>query len=300
MKKVIALIVLSYLLTTFVSAQTPQYYNYNTSGVGNNTLPLGTSAGSMVQWLVRPGEFSHPTLIRSGKIRNIYFLLIAILGPYEYSRVSILLGQTSLTSLPAGAFFTERMDTVYHRDTCTIYSNVIGTHWHQFVLDKEFNYDSTKSLVIQLEHYEHSPGTASYIHAHTFLTDKRRNYCTIPPFHFSGQDAYVVHCGVDVMPVTGVEPNVNSQVPKEFNLEQNYPNPFNPETIINFDLPKSGFTTLKVYDILGKEVAVLLNENKNAGRYDVKFDGSALSNGMYFYKLESNGYSAIKKMMLIK
>ncbi|MFA5404095.1 MAG: T9SS type A sorting domain-containing protein [Ignavibacteria bacterium] len=300
MKKVIALFVLSFLLSTLVSAETPQHYNYSTSGVGNNTLPLGTSAGSLVQWLIRPGELRYPTLAKTGKITNIYFLLIAILGPYDYSRVSILLGQTSLTSLPAGAFVTEHMDTVYHRDSITIHSNVVNTHWYKFALDNQFIYDSTKSLVIQLEHYGHSAGTASYIHAHTFLTDKRRNYCTIPPFLFSGQDAYVVHCGIDVTPFTGVESNQNSRVPKEFNLNQNYPNPFNPETVISFDLPKSGFVSLKVYNILGEEVATLLNETKTAGSYNVNFDGSSFSSGMYYYTLESNGFASTKKMLLVK
>jgi hypothetical protein len=300
MKKAILVLILMTVLTVFIQAQTPQFYNYGTSGVGNNTLPLGTSVGCMVQWLVQPGELNHPSLSRSGNINNIYFLLVAILGPYDYSRVSILLGQTSLTSLPAGVFFTEHMDTVYHRDSITIHSNVIGTHWHRFELDHPFYYDSSKSLVIQLEHYGHSPGTASYIHAHTNLTGKRRNYCTVPPFYMPNQDAYIVHCGVDVVPLTGVG-NINSpKLPTKYRLEQNYPNPFNPETQIVFDIPKTGFVSLKIYDVLGKEIAILVNEIKNPGSYKAVFDGASLVSGTYFYKLESNGFSTTKKMVLIK
>jgi hypothetical protein len=299
MKNVIMLFVLLFVLTLFISAQTPQYYNYNTNNAGN-TLPLGASVGSLVQWLVRPGELSHPTLVKSGKITNVYFILVAILGPYEYSKVSILLGQTALTSLPVGIFYTGNMDTVYHRDSMTIYSNTVGVHWHKFTLDKPFIYDSTKSLIIQLEHYGHSGGTASYIHAHTFLTDKRRNYCTVPPFYLGGQDAYVVHFGVDIEPITGVEPIISSQIPDEYKLEQNYPNPFNPETKIGFNIPKAGFVSLKIYDVVGKKVATLVNETRNPGSYTVNFEGTSLGSGIYFYRLEINGFVSTKKMMLIK
>lgn len=300
MKTVISGFILFAVLYSISFSQSPQYYNYNTSNAGSNTLPLGTSVGSLVQWLVRPGEICHPTIAKSGKITSVYFLLIARLGPYEYSRVSILLGQTTLTSLPNYVFFTDNMDTVYHRDSMTIYSEPVGVHFHKFTLDKPFIYDSTKSLVIQLEHYGHSPGTASYIHGHTFLTDKRRNYCTVPPFYIPNQDAYVVNFGIDVEPLTGVEPTITTKIPSEFNLYQNYPNPFNPETNISFDMPESGFISLKVFNSLGEEVATLVNEFKNKGSYNVSFDGANLSSGIYFYKLEYENFVSIKKMMLIK
>jgi hypothetical protein len=70
--------------------------------------------------------------------------------------------------------------------------------------------------------------------------------------------------------------------------------------MINFDISKTGYVSIKVYDILGQEVATLVNESKNPGSYFVNFDGSTLSSGMYYYKLESNGFVATKKMMLIK
>ncbi len=91
-----------------------------------------------------------------------------------------------------------------------------------------------------------------------------------------------------------------SEVPRDYNLSQNYPNPFNPTTKINFSIPKSGFVTLKVYDILGKEVVTLVNENKTAGSYIIDFDGSELSSGVYFYTIQVNGFTDTKKMLLIK
>ena len=98
---------------------------------------------------------------------------------------------------------------------------------------------------------------------------------------------------------TGIA-NYNSEIPSSFNLKQNYPNPFNPTTNINFSIPKSGFVTLKVYDMVGQEVAVLVNEVKSAGNYIVGFNASNLPSGAYFYRLESNNVIDTKKMLLVK
>ena len=97
----------------------------------------------------------------------------------------------------------------------------------------------------------------------------------------------------------GVNP-VGTTVPQVYSLSQNYPNPFNPTTKINFALPKQGLVSLKIYDILGREVRTLVNEIKTAGNYTVDFNASEYSSGVYFYKLESSGFSDIKKMMLVK
>lgn len=90
----------------------------------------------------------------------------------------------------------------------------------------------------------------------------------------------------------------------DFRLEQNYPNPFNPNTVINYQLPAKSFITLKVYDILGKEIKTLVNEEKSEGNYSISFDGSELSSGIYFYKLTMfenlQVKNITKKMMLIK
>jgi len=94
--------------------------------------------------------------------------------------------------------------------------------------------------------------------------------------------------------------NNQSAVIDNFVLEQNYPNPFNPSTYIKFNLFKSGYVTLKVYDVLGNEVQNLLSENKPAGSYSVKFDGSSLASGVYYYKMESGKYSDTKRMILVK
>ncbi len=98
--------------------------------------------------------------------------------------------------------------------------------------------------------------------------------------------------------LNGIE-NTNS-LPKEYALLQNYPNPFNPTTLIKYDLPKAGLVTLKVYDLLGREVATLINRNQAAGKYSVQFNASKLASGVYIYRIESNNFSAVKKLMLLK
>ncbi len=93
---------------------------------------------------------------------------------------------------------------------------------------------------------------------------------------------------------------IDSENPVSYSLSQNYPNPFNPTTKINFNLAKNGFVSMKVYNILGKEVATLVSGNYNAGSYSVEFNASKLSSGVYFYSIEVNGFKDIKKMMLVK
>ena len=97
----------------------------------------------------------------------------------------------------------------------------------------------------------------------------------------------------------GIQP-VSNVIPEKFTLEQNYPNPFNPSTIIKFGLPFNGLVKLKVYDILGREVAKLVNTNLLAGTYEYTFDGSRLSSGVYFYSLEVGDFKETKRMLLIK
>lgn len=94
--------------------------------------------------------------------------------------------------------------------------------------------------------------------------------------------------------------NISSEIPSEYSLSQNYPNPFNPATSIKFSVPKSGSVKLKVYDMNGRIVNELVNENLNAGSYSILLNASNLSSGTYFYRLETDGFTDTKKLMLIK
>ena len=94
--------------------------------------------------------------------------------------------------------------------------------------------------------------------------------------------------------------NIEVGLPTTYSLEQNYPNPFNPSTTIKYQLPKAGFVTLKIYDILGREVASLVKEYQHGGKYSVDFKASKLSSGVYIYELKTPDYNSCKKMILTK
>ena len=91
-------------------------------------------------------------------------------------------------------------------------------------------------------------------------------------------------------------------VPEKFELSQNYPNPFNPTTVISYSLSENSFVTLKVYDVIGNEVASLVSEKQNSGTYNYQFSTVyyQLSSGVYFYKIVAGSFSAVKRMILIK
>ncbi|MBK6912342.1 MAG: T9SS type A sorting domain-containing protein [Ignavibacteriales bacterium] len=118
-----------------------------------------------------------------------------------------------------------------------------------------------------------------------------------------GWNIYGKVVGWDWNGVTSVSDQGNN-LPKEYVLEQNYPNPFNPGTKIKFSIPNVGtglaMSVLKVYDVLGREVATLVNEEKPAGSYEVEFDASKLSSGVYYYKLSAGSFVETRKMILMK
>jgi hypothetical protein len=103
--------------------------------------------------------------------------------------------------------------------------------------------------------------------------------------------------GKDIQ-ATGVQGTV--VIPKDFVLFQNYPNPFNPTTVIHYYLPVASHAVVKVYDVLGREVATLVNEQKSAGSYQVTFDAHLLTSGVYFYSLQAGSFAETKKLILIK
>jgi hypothetical protein len=129
----------------------------------------------------------------------------------------------------------------------------------------------------------------------------------VDPRYFTGEFGSVMNALVGWVIsngglITGVGSGNTAEIniPESYKLSQNYPNPFNPSTKISFTIPKSELVTLRIYNILGKEVMTLVNEVKNAGTFEVQFDASNLSSGAYFYRLETGNFVDTKKMMLMK
>jgi len=112
-----------------------------------------------------------------------------------------------------------------------------------------------------------------------------------------GSSSWSTQFGFKATTASGIEAE---GLPKVYSLAQNYPNPFNPVTEIKFAIAKSGQVSLKVYDILGRETAVLVNENKRAGNYRIQFDASKFASGVYIYRLTAGGVVMVKKMVVLK
>jgi len=121
------------------------------------------------------------------------------------------------------------------------------------------------------------------------------------PWPMYGHDRYRTfqHGFIPPDEPVGIQP-YSTEVPDRFSLSQNYPNPFNPSTVINYELRVTGFAKLIVYDVLGHNVATLVNEKQNAGSYRISFEGRNLSSGVYFYKLDAGEFSETKRMILLK
>ena len=126
---------------------------------------------------------------------------------------------------------------------------------------------------------------------------------------YSTSDVGVVWVGLDgtskkvywdrYSAVVGIKPN-GEPIPMNYALGQNYPNPFNPSTKFEFTLPKDEFVSIKVYDLLGKESAVLVSKDMKKGSYESDFNASYLSSGVYFYKMTAGDFTDVKKMILLK
>ena len=99
---------------------------------------------------------------------------------------------------------------------------------------------------------------------------------------------------------TGTDENYSQILPRNFELLQNYPNPFNPSTVIGYSLPKSTFVSVRVYDLLGREVGTIVSEKQEAGQHGALFNGDGLSSGVYFYRIQTVGFVQTKKMLFLR
>jgi len=132
------------------------------------------------------------------------------------------------------------------------------------------------------------------------LKANTKYYWRVEAFNASDTGDYssVANFVTDDSIMTGVK--VAGEIPRGFALSQNYPNPFNPSTVIGYQLPAVSHVTLKVYDVLGREAATLVNEKENAGYHTVTFNAGNLPSGLYFYRMQASNYSETKKLLLIK
>ncbi|MEW6655190.1 MAG: T9SS type A sorting domain-containing protein, partial [Bacteroidota bacterium] len=163
-----------------------------------------------------------------------------------------------------------------------------------------------------------SPGIGQYDAAGKFIAfpvpmtawtqDQLGAYWNAITAHYDGSGGihnpkYIITALKGAMTVLGIPVGIQQdgeEIPASYTLQQNYPNPFNPSTTIKFSIPKSGNVRLVVYDILGKEVATLVNNFLNAGQYNFQFNAANLASGIYLYRLEAGNFTQTNKMLLMK
>jgi photosystem II stability/assembly factor-like uncharacterized protein len=134
-------------------------------------------------------------------------------------------------------------------------------------------------------------------------SDSGLSATTVATLFVNGQYVYAgTDSGVWRRPISQVTSvrKTSKPIPRAFALQQNYPNPFNPVTIINYELPKAAFVHVSVYNIIGQEIRTVVNQYQQPGQKSVRFDGSSLPSGIYFYKITAGSFTSVKKMMLIK
>jgi hypothetical protein len=178
--------------------------------------------------------------------------------------------------------------------SATVYNNLVELNWQTITETNNLGFEIQRKrnngdfIIIG---FVEGNGTTTRIRNYTF-TDENvlpgLYLYRLKQIDFDGSSTYLDNIEVEVF------------APLVFSLEQNYPNPFNPSTTISYSIPVNGFITLKVYDVLGNEVAILVSEEKSAGNYKVLLDANNLSSGLYFYTLQSGNFSKTKKMILLK
>jgi hypothetical protein len=227
------------------------------------------------------------------------------LNPFSYDDISNICRPTIGTSISGNRLFVAFMvasdnfgvfaDTATFMDVWFMYSSNGGSNWvtpvkiNPATPIRDWTYPSMSI---------YNDNTSSEYYANILMLSD-----SVPGsfVNYSGNNkSFAKYMFVRIgTPAVGIS-NINSNTPGEYRLYQNYPNPFNPSANIRYQITNNIFVNLKVYDILGKEVATLVNEKQSPGTYEVTFDGSGLSSGIYFYKLEAGNFSDIKRMVLIK
>ena len=173
-----------------------------------------------------------------------------------------------------------------HNQIDITWSTATETNNQGFSIERKFNSGAWKSIG-----FVEGQGTTTNTHHYTFqdegLTPGIYLY-RLKQIDYDGTFEYSKEIEVEV------------GIPDKFSLSQNYPNPFNPGTKISWQSPVGGYQTLKIYDVLGNEVATLVNEYRNAGSYEVEFNSAGLSSGVYFYRIQVGDFIETKKMVLLR
>jgi len=203
------------------------------------------------------------------KMRNMVMMLFLLLSGINFS-------QTTHDVTVQNFSFSPQSVTITVGDIVR-WTNISGTH-NVKADDNSFTSGAA------------APAPWEYTHTFTAAGDN--------PYHCEPHQGMGMTGTIIVQDPVGVSDD--GETAKNFDLKQNFPNPFNPSTRISYAIPSASFVNLKVYDIIGNEIAVLVNEEKQAGNYQIDFDATELTGGVYFYQLLTGSFVETKKMILMK
>jgi hypothetical protein len=275
--------------------------DYLCIGNGSTSLaystPFNTSwKGFKSQMLYTAQEITENGGVQ-GYIKNIAFYALNA-DTLTMNHFNIKMQSTLLSVLNTG-FINSGWSTVYSGSF-----KVQSIGWQYIELQTPYEWDGTSNVLIEICFGNNSSTDASQVQGTTISGMYYYGYrddtlaCSVNPSTASGGSSRPNVCFF-IDPLVGMNTN-NKNIPSSYNLYQNYPNPFNPITKIKFDIPKQGFVSLKIFDILGREVKILVSEIKTVGSYTIDFDASDLPSGIYLGRLESNGYVITKRMVMVK
>jgi hypothetical protein len=272
---------------------------YTTACTGNGTLAVAYPFNTLWHDCKTDMLYTASEVIASGggngNIMKIGFDVISA-ASQVMNGFSIKMQNSNLTTL--SGFVQSKWTTVY-----TGTYTVTNTGIQYIDLQSPFHWDGISNLLIEIC-FDNTSFTASSTVKATTLSGMiwmqqldNSEGCTFSAGSTqSGRPNLCMKIDLQSISVS----NNSSKTPSKYSLSQNYPNPFNPITKIEYSLPKQGFVSIKIFDILGREVKILINEFKNPGYYSIDFNASELSSGVYYYKLESGEFTDIKRMTVIK
>jgi hypothetical protein len=292
-------------ISSMHNADSTAQYSFTIINQANIIVGTGTTSSN----------FPFTTYWMDGRTNYLYFASELQVGPASIAAIgfnvitadpapinefTIKMQNTTATSISG---FTADGWTTCYSQTYTL----PGTGWQMINLTTPFQYTGG-NLLVEICYNNSSYTAFSPVYCSSTTGDYWGRYNDLSTASGCGYTAWTMTTGpvgkantrFTMNPGTAVTPIGTATVPQSYSLAQNYPNPFNPVTKINFAIPKQGFVTLKVYDMLGREVTKLVNEVKQAGTYSVDFDATRLSSGVYFYKLEAGSFVDTKRMVLVK
>lgn len=253
--------------------------NFKWSRSFNKNFTVSTSSGNYPQILIENEDFIEKGVLPEGEV------LINPYQPDEFPEVDV---RSDLQRNGKSMTKTYSTDYGWQTDNNTI--DETSSFFMGFNNSNAENKTITKvsedvyTYEYTDDYFDINTGTVLDYHGHSLTTESK--------------EEWFVRIKLNNV-TTGVE-QTGIQIPADYSLSQNYPNPFNPLTMISYQLPINSNVSLKVYNILGQDIATLVNEQQSAGTYSVSFDASAYSSGIYYFKLSSGSFNQVRKMVLMK